>query len=166
MGIWDREVERQGRSQSWTQLEGPRYTEHGGRGHLRAGPQAIWVSIGTWLPVWYERSHKNGQILRPHKCRKELRLSQCHIVTLWAQMEDLGVAGSPVVVSAGVRGAYSGSIRPTTSRQAPAASWGTGPVHSQVLEHFQVPHGLQNKGKGHWEAGRSCAKDIHTCRPF
>lgn len=79
-------------------------------------------------------------------------------------MEGLGITGSPVVVSAGVRGEYSGSIRPMTSRQALAASGshGTGPVCSQVLEHFQVSHGLQNKGKGHWEAGGSHAQDIYS----
>lgn len=77
-------------------------------------------------------------------------------------MEGLGAAGAPVVVSVGVKGAYSGSVRPMTSRQALAASGsqGTRPVCSQVLEHFQVPHGLQNKGKGHWEASGSHAQDI------
>lgn len=59
-------------------------------------------------------------------------------------MRGLGVAG-PIVVSAGVRGAYSGSVIPMIIKQELAAasgSHGTGPVCSQVLGHFQVPHGL------------------------
>lgn len=76
--------------------------------------------------------------------------------------------GSPIVVSAGVRGAYSGSVRPMTIRQALDASGchGAGPVYSLVLGHFQVPHGWQNKGKEPGEAGSFHAQDINTCRPF
>lgn len=83
-------------------------------------------------------------------------------------MGGVGFAGSPLVVSTGVMGAYSGSVRPMTIRQALGASGshGTGPVYSQVLGHFQVPHGQQNRDKGHREAGGSLAQDVNTCGPF
>lgn len=83
-------------------------------------------------------------------------------------MGSVGMVGSHIVLSAGVRRAYSGSVRLMTIRQALGASenHGTSPVCSLVLGHFQVPHGLQIKGKGHREASNSHAQDINTCRSF
>lgn len=56
--IWDMEVGKQGSSQSWTQLEGPRHTGNMGTGQCEGRAIGLLELVGTGVLVWIREEPK------------------------------------------------------------------------------------------------------------